>query len=136
MKALRTPCQVDGSQRVGCGHIWPCPLDSPNGKLGLAKVILTGCQGIGEGLSDDILKVRVHVGMRARPGANEKPHRSEAGFKRQCLLRPHPLVLIPLDSLYPLVPQKLESINRVRRVPRLKHRSKFSAIASRPRALT
>ena len=25
-------------QRVGGGHVWPCPLDGPNGKLGLAQV--------------------------------------------------------------------------------------------------
>ncbi len=44
--------------------------DSPNGKLGLAQVILTGC------LSIRNLKVRVHVGMRERNMTKEKPHRS------------------------------------------------------------
>ncbi len=64
------PNQGNGSQRVGGGHVWPCPLDSPNGKLGLAQVILTGC------LSIRNLKVRVHVGMRERNMTKEKPHRS------------------------------------------------------------
>ena len=70
------PHQIDGSQRVGGGHVWPCPLDSPNGKLGLAQVILTGCQGIPKSLPDDVLKVRVHGGMRAQPVAEGKPRRS------------------------------------------------------------
>ncbi len=54
-----------------------------NGKLGLAQVILTGCQGISKGLlPDDVLKVRVHGGMRARSGANEKSRRYlVAGFR-------------------------------------------------------
>ncbi len=58
------PHHVDGSQSVGGGHVWSCPLDSPNGKLGLAQVILTGCHGIPKSLADDVLKVRVHGGMR------------------------------------------------------------------------
>ena len=49
--------------------------DSPNGKLGLAQVILTGCQGIVKSLPDDVLKARVHVDMRARISAKRKPHR-------------------------------------------------------------
>ncbi len=49
--------------------------DSPNGKLGLAQVILTGCQGIPKSLPDDVLKVRVHGGMRALSAAKEKPRR-------------------------------------------------------------
>ncbi len=65
------PHQIDGSQRVGGGHVGPCPLDSPNGKLGLAQVILTGCQGIPKSLPDDVLKVRVHAG--ARPVAYGRP---------------------------------------------------------------
>ncbi len=67
--------RCNGSQRVGGGHVWPCPLDSPNGKLGLAQVILTGCQGIPKSLPDDVLKVRVRVGMRAQLAAKEKPRR-------------------------------------------------------------
>ncbi len=50
--------------------------DSPNGKLGLAQVILTSCQSIPKSLPDDVLKVQVHVGMRARSGAKEKPRRA------------------------------------------------------------
>ncbi len=45
--------QVNGSQRVGGGHVWPCPLDSLNGKHGLDHVILTGRQGIPKSLADD-----------------------------------------------------------------------------------
>ncbi len=74
----RPPHQVNGSQCIGGGHIRTCPLDSPNGKLGLAQVILTGCQGIPKSLPDDVLKVRVHGGMRARSDAKEKPRRSGA----------------------------------------------------------
>ncbi len=66
------PHQVNGSQRIGGGHVWPRPLDSPNGKLGLAQVVLAGCLSIGEGLPDDVLKVRVHVSMRAQSRAKEK----------------------------------------------------------------
>ena len=69
------PHQVDGSQRVGGGHVGPCLLNSPNGKLGLAHVVLTGCQGIPKSLPDHALKVRVHVGMRAQPAAKGKPRR-------------------------------------------------------------
>jgi hypothetical protein len=47
--------------------------DSPNGKLGLAQVVLTGCLGIPKSLPDDVFKVRVHAGMRAQPEAKEKP---------------------------------------------------------------
>ena len=43
---------------VGGGHVWPCPLDSLNGKLGLAQVIPTGFLGIPKGLPDDVSKVR------------------------------------------------------------------------------
>ncbi len=39
-------------------------------------MIQAGSLGIGEGLADDGLKVRVHVGMRAQPMAKEKPRRS------------------------------------------------------------
>ncbi len=48
---------------------------SLNGKLGLARVVPTDCQGILKSLPDDVLKVRVHGGMRARSGAKEKPRR-------------------------------------------------------------
>ena len=41
--------------------------------LGLAQVILTGCQGILKSLPDDVLKVQVHVDMRAQAAAKEKP---------------------------------------------------------------
>ncbi len=41
--------------------------------VALAQVILAGGLGVGEGLADDVLKVRVHVGMRARSGTKEKP---------------------------------------------------------------
>ncbi len=40
---------------------------------GLAQVVLTGCQGIPKSLANDVLKVRVHAGMRAQPAAKEKP---------------------------------------------------------------
>ncbi len=60
---------------VGGSHVWPCPLDSLNGKLGLARVGPTDCKGIPKSLPDDVLKVRVHVGMRAQPAAKEKPQR-------------------------------------------------------------
>ncbi len=43
--------QVNGSQRVRGGHVWLCPLDSLNGKHGLAQVILAGGLSIGEGLA-------------------------------------------------------------------------------------
>ncbi len=36
-------------------------------------MIPAGSLGIGEGLAGDILKVRVHVGMRAQAAAKEKP---------------------------------------------------------------
>ena len=41
-------------------------------------MIPAGSLGIGEGLADDVLKVRVHVDMRAQAAAKEKPRRSEA----------------------------------------------------------
>ncbi len=62
VRILGPPRQVDRRQRSGGGHVRPCPLDGPNGKLVLAHVIPTGCLGIAKSLSDDILKVRVHVG--------------------------------------------------------------------------
>ncbi len=71
------PHQVNGSQRIGGGHVWPSPLDSPNGKLGLAQIVLAGCLSIGEGLPDDVLKVRVHGGMRARLAAGRQPFRNK-----------------------------------------------------------
>ncbi len=67
------PNQGNDSQRVGGGNVWPCPLDSPNGKLGLAQVIPASGLSIPKSLPDDLLKVRVHGGMRARSGAKEKP---------------------------------------------------------------
>ncbi len=39
----------------------------------LARVIPTGYQGVPKSLPNDILKVRVHVDMRAQPAAKEKP---------------------------------------------------------------
>jgi hypothetical protein len=44
--------------------------------FGLAQVILTGYQGIPKSLANDVLKVRVHVDMRAQPVAKAKPYRS------------------------------------------------------------
>ena len=76
LRGLRLPYHIDRSQRVGGGQVWPCPLDSLNGKLGLAQVVLTGSLGILNGLPDDVLKVRVHVGMRAQAAAKEKLRRS------------------------------------------------------------
>ncbi len=58
---------------VGGGHVWLCPLDCLNSKHGLAHVVFTVCQGFSKSLSDDVLKVRVHVGMGAQPAAKEKP---------------------------------------------------------------
>ena len=75
------PHQVNGSQRVGGGHVWPCPLDSLDGKLGLAHVVLAGCQSILKSLPDDVLKVRVHGGMKARISAKRKPRRSGALYQ-------------------------------------------------------
>ena len=65
--------QVDGSERVSGGHVWPCPLDGLNGNHGLAHVVPTGRPGDPKGLPDDVLKVRVHAAMRAQPAAKEKP---------------------------------------------------------------
>ncbi len=77
-RGLRLPYHIDRGQRVRGSHVWPCPLDSLNGKLGLARVVPTDCQGIPKSLPDDVLKVRVHAGMRAQPAAKEKPRRSGA----------------------------------------------------------
>ncbi len=62
LRGLRLLYHIDRSQRVRGGHVWPCPLDSLNGKLGLARVVPTGCPGIPKSLPDDVLKVHVHVG--------------------------------------------------------------------------
>ena len=67
------PQQVHGSQCGGSGHVWACPLESRKGKLGLARVVPTDCQGIPKGLADHALKVRVHADMRAQPAAKGKP---------------------------------------------------------------
>ncbi len=75
------PRQVDRRQRVRGRHVWPCPLDSPNGKLGLAQVVPTGCQGIPKSLPDDVFKVRVHTVMRAQPAAKEKPRHRGTGAR-------------------------------------------------------
>ncbi len=61
---------------VGGGHVWPCPLDSPNVNLGLAQVTPTGRLGIPKSLPDDVLKIRGHAAMRAQPAAKEKPRRA------------------------------------------------------------
>ncbi len=52
--------------------VWPCSLDSLNGKHGLAHVISTDCQGIIKSLSDDVLKVRVHAGYESAGGGRRK----------------------------------------------------------------
>ncbi len=70
---LRPPHQINRRQRVGGGHVWPCLLDGPNGKLGLTRVIPASGLSIHKSLQDDVLKVGVHVSMRARSGAKEKP---------------------------------------------------------------
>ena len=57
--------QINGSQRIGGGHIWPCQLDGLNGKHGLAKLFPTACQGFPKGASDDVFKVQIHA---AQPG--------------------------------------------------------------------
>ncbi len=62
LRGLRLPYHIDRSQLVGGGHVWPCPLDSLNGKHGLAHVIPAGCLGVPKSLPDDVLKVRVHFG--------------------------------------------------------------------------
>jgi len=72
---------------VGGGHVWPCPLDSLNGKHGLTHLIFTGCLGVPKSLPDDVLEVRVHVGMRAQPVAKEKP-RSRRGQVRRRIASP------------------------------------------------
>ena len=57
-RGLRLPYHIDRREHVGGGHVWPCPLDSLNGKHGLVHVVLTGCQGIPKSLADHALKVR------------------------------------------------------------------------------
>ncbi len=49
----------------------------------LAQMIPIDCQGIPKSLPDDVLKVRVHMVMRARSGAKEKPRRSGAIVKSE-----------------------------------------------------
>ncbi len=61
------------SRHAGAGQ--PNRLD---GLFSLAEVIPAGSLGVGKSLPDDVLKVRVHAGMRAQPAAKEKPHRSGA----------------------------------------------------------
>jgi hypothetical protein len=61
-RGLRLLHQVYGSQRVGGGHVWPCSLDSLNGKHGLDHVVLTDCLGNLKSLPDDVLKAQVNVG--------------------------------------------------------------------------
>ncbi len=78
MGGSRPPHQVNRQQRAGGGHVWPCPLDSPNGKLGLGEVVPAGSQGIPKNLPDNVLKVRVHVVMRAQFRPKGKPRRGEA----------------------------------------------------------
>ena len=48
------PHPVNDSQRFGGGHVWPCLLDSLNGKHGLAHVVLTGCLGVLKSLPDNL----------------------------------------------------------------------------------
>jgi hypothetical protein len=57
MGSVATTHQVDRSQRISGGHVWPRLLDGLNGKHGLAHVISTDCQGIIKSLPDDVLKV-------------------------------------------------------------------------------
>ena len=64
--------QVDGSERVSGGHVWPCLLDSLNGKHGLAHVVLTGRLGNPKSLSDDVLKIRVHADYESAAGGKRK----------------------------------------------------------------
>ncbi len=45
------PHQVNGSQRVGGGHVRPHLPHGPDGFLGLAQVILADGLGVGEGLA-------------------------------------------------------------------------------------
>ncbi len=52
--------QVNGSQRIGGGHVWPRQLDSLNSSRSLANLIKTGCQGISKSLPDYVINVRVH----------------------------------------------------------------------------
>ena len=42
-------------------------------RLGMAQVILAGCLGVLKSLANDILKVRIHVALRARLPAKENP---------------------------------------------------------------
>ncbi len=60
------PDQFNDSLRIGDGHVWPCPQDSLNGKQGLDRVALTGCLGTLKSLPDDVFKIRIHTGIRAR----------------------------------------------------------------------
>ncbi len=57
-------------------------MDSPNGMFDLAQVVSPGRLGIPKSLPDDVLKVRVHVDMRAQPAAKGKPRRSGARKSR------------------------------------------------------
>ena len=73
--------QINGSQHIGVGPVWPCQLDSLNGNHCLANMVNTGCMGIPKILPDEVLKVRVHVGMRARSGAKEKPRQTTRSLR-------------------------------------------------------
>ncbi len=77
--AKTPPHQINGRQCFGGGNVWSCPLDGLDGKPSLANVVLTGRLSILKSLPDDVLKVWVHVGMRAQPVAKEKPRARETG---------------------------------------------------------
>ena len=72
--------QVDGSERFGGVHVWPCPLDGLEGKPSLVNVILASCLGVLEGLPDDVLKVRVHAGYESAAGGKRKARRRGAKY--------------------------------------------------------
>ena len=64
--------QVDGSERVGGGHVWPCLLDNLNGNHGLAHVVPTGRLGNPKSLPDAFLKVRVQGAYESAAGGKRK----------------------------------------------------------------
>ncbi len=75
--ALPITVSVDRHQRLRSRHVGAGLQHDSDRFLGLSLVVLARSLSIGEGLADDILKVGVHVGMRAQPAANEKPSRSD-----------------------------------------------------------
>ena len=118
---VQTPHPVDRTECTRSRHSGAGQPNRLDGLLSLAEVIPAGSLGVGKRLPDDVVKFRVHAGMKARPKPKEKPARALAdalAAGRDYLSQTEEAIQVRLARPRMTALGALSAVNRVRRLDR------------------